>query len=319
MRKLLFGLIVLTSVCVAQSVPCGANLDTSYHNAKPGDVLQLGACAYPAVTFTFDSTKTSTNRVVFQMQAGTTIADFNIKGAKHVSFTGPGTIFADIFATPQNGPSGGQLADDWLFDGVTIKGGGIFLRNATNFTFKNGQSGETHDARSQTIGAYAGLPPSKNILISNWRFHDMDRSANPTGHMECLFIQESDNVTVENSLFERCSIMDIFISPVSGGAAATNLTLKGNTFRTPSPERGGGAVLVNPAPTNATSNFTAQANIWDDRFLLENETSMTVTNYVWCTDNTGDAPDLLNPTSGFQIKACAPRPEPPTNLTATPR
>ena len=53
--------------------------------------------------------------------------------------------------------------------------GGIFLRGCQNCTFRNGSSGNRHDAYSQTIGAYSATDKSRNILIDNWLFHDMDR------------------------------------------------------------------------------------------------------------------------------------------------
>jgi hypothetical protein len=77
--------------------------------------------------------------------------------------------------------------------------------------------------------------------------------------MECLFIQESDGVTVQNSTFTNCSIMDVFISPIVSTQAPTNLTLRGNRFEQPTPEEGAGAVVVNPSPEarRAASSRTA--------------------------------------------------------------
>jgi hypothetical protein len=132
----------------------------------------------------------------------------------------------------------------------------------------------------------------------------MDRSQAPGGHMECLFVQESDRVTIQNSTFTNCSIMDVFVSPIVSTNAPTNLMLKGNRFERPTPERGAGAVVVNPEPANSTSGFLAQGNNWVDRFYLENTSSMTVTNYTWCSDNSGSSPITQSSTGGFRITSC---------------
>lgn len=277
-------------------MPCGANIASYAASAASGSTLSLGACSYPNQNFT------STTPVTIQGQgAATTVGDLDAHGAQNIAFKN--FTATDMFWVPQNGSSGGRLASNLSTDGVNFTAGGIFLRGCQNCTFKNGASGNRHDAYSQTIGAYSAADKSRNILIDHWNFHDMDRSANPSGHMECLFIQESDGVTVSNSTFSRCSIMDVFISPIVSSQAPTNVTLRGNTFNTPSPERGGGAVLVNPDPGNSTSGFCAQGNTWNDRFLLEND-SATVTNYHWASDNTGAAPALLAATSGLTFGGC---------------
>lgn len=279
------------------AVPCGANINSAIALAAPGAVLQLGSCSYPNQNFT-----TTIPVTVQGNGSATTVGDIDAHGAQNIALKNFDA--RDSFWVPQNGSSGGRLTSNMSTDGVNFTAGGIFLRGCQGCSFRNGASGNTHDASSQTIGTYSGLAPSRNILIDNWNFHDMDRSANPGGHMECLFIQESDGVTVSNSIFQRCSIMDIFVSPIVGTVVPTNITIKGNTFRTPTPERGGGAFLINPDPGSTISNFTFQGNQWDDRMLIENDGSATVSNVVWCNDNTGSAPALLEPSSGFVIKGC---------------
>jgi hypothetical protein len=260
-------------------------------------VFQLGACSYPNQNFT------STSTVTVQGQgASTVVGDLDAHGAQNLTFRNFNA--RDMFWVPQNGSSGGRLTSNMVVDNVDFTAGGIFLRGCQNCTFRNGASGNRHDAYSQTIGAYSATDKSRSILIDNWLFHDMDRSANPSGHMECLFIQESDGVTVQNSTFTNCSIMDVFISPIVSTQAPTNLTLRGNRFERPSPERGAGAVVVNPSPASSTSGFVAQGNNWIDRFYLENTSSMTVTNYTWCNDNSGSGPITQSSTGGFRIMSC---------------
>jgi hypothetical protein len=267
-------------------------------------VLQLGSCSYPNVSFSYDATKTSAADVIIRGNGRglTMLGDVNMRGAKHLTLRD--LSLRDSFLTPQNGSSGGQRTEDVTFDNVDMYAGGIFTRSCKDCTFRNGASGNRHDAYSQTIGTYAGLPPSENITIDSWRFHDMDRSQAPGGHMECLFVQESNGVLIRNSLFERCSIMDVFFSPVVSNNVPTNITMVGNTFRRPSPERGGGAVLVNPDPGSSIVNYTFDANTWDDRLLIENDGNATLTNVVWCRNNTGTAPATMQQSSGRIVKDC---------------
>ena len=278
-------------------MPCGANINSVAAIASPGSTLSLGACTYPDQNFTV------TTQLTIQGQgSGTTVGDLDAHGAQNLTFRNFNA--RDMFWVPQNGSSGGRLTSNMVVDNVDFTAGGIFLRGCQNCTFRNGASGNRHDAYSQTIGAYSATDKSRSILIDNWLFHDMDRSANPSGHMECLFIQESDGVTVQNSTFTNCSIMDVFISPIVSTQAPTNLTLRGNRFEQPTPEEGAGAVVVNPSPGSSTSGFLAHGNTWLDRFYLENTSSMTVTNYTWCNDNSGSGPITQSSTGGFRIMSC---------------
>jgi hypothetical protein len=207
-------------------VPCGANINTYTTSAKAGTTFLLGACSYPSQNFT------STVPVTIQGQAGTTIGDLNAHGAQNITFLDFSTT--GTFIVPLDGSSGGRLPTNLTFQRVTMTAGGIFLRGCQTCAFRDGSSGNTHDAYSQTIGTYEGLAPSSNILIDNWRFHDMDRSQNPTGHMECLFIQESQNVVVRNATFARCEIFDVYLNHIVGGRVG-NVTFDGVQFGATTP------------------------------------------------------------------------------------
>ena len=281
------------------AIPCGGNISAAVSAGAPGTVYQLGSCSYP------NQNLTSTVPATVQGNgSATVVGDLDAHGAQNLTLQDFSA--RDMFWVPQNGSSGGRLTGNMVVENVDFTNGGIFLRGCQTCSFRNGSSGNTHDASSQTIGAYSAADKSRNITIDNWLFHDMDRSQDPSGHMECLFIQESDNVTVSNSTFIRCSIMDIFISPIISTQAPSNVTLRNNVFNTPSPERGGGAVLVNPTPASLTDGFCAQGNNWIDRFLLENFSGITVTDYRWAVDNTGAPPAFLNgnPPGGFVFGDC---------------
>jgi hypothetical protein len=209
------------------AVPCGANINAYSTVATPGTVLSLGSCSYPSQNFT------STVPVTVEGQgSATTVGDINAHGAQNITFKDFNST--EMFLVPQNGSSGGRLTSNITFNGVNFTAGGIFVRACQNCSFLNGSGGNRHDAYSQTVGTYSGLAPSHNIVIDHWVFHDMDRSQNPSGHMECLFIQESDGVTVSNSSFDRCEIMDLYGHVIVGGTIGT-VTLEHNHFGVTTP------------------------------------------------------------------------------------
>jgi hypothetical protein len=203
-------------------VPCGANINSYTSSAASGSTLTLGACSYPNQNFT------STTPVTVQGQGALTmVGDMDAHGAQNITFRNFNAT--DLFWVPQNGSGGGRLSSNLTTDGVNFTAGGIFLRGCQNCTFRNGGSGNRHDSYSQTIGAYSSADPSRNITIQNWLFHDMDRQANPAGHVECLFIQESVGVLLDNVHFTRCEVFDLYISDLYGGPIS-GITVRNSRF-----------------------------------------------------------------------------------------
>lgn len=305
------------------TLPCGSSLPQAYASAPAeGVIYQLGACAYTGGTFAYKPSQAGT--VEYEGIAGTTVGGITVRGAKHVTVRN--LKMGGVFATPQNGSSSppGSLAEDWTFDGVNMDGGVFFLRSAVDFEFLNGQSGNTHNAVPNTIGNYDG-PPSQNILIRNWRIHDMDRSACSGCHMEGLFIQEAVGVQVIDSVFERVSIMDIFVHRIGTGTGTVNgkigdprdLVFRGNRFDAPN-DGGGGAVVVRVDGNEWTDNVRFDGNQWGSRMWLERESGAAVSNFVWCSNNTGAAP-AFDSTAGVTVNAyCGEQPPPTTTTTEEP-
>jgi hypothetical protein len=186
-------------------------------------VFQLGACSYPDQNFT------STSTVTVQGQgASTVVGDLDAHGAQNITFKNFNA--RDMFWVPLNGSSGGRLTSNMRTDGVNFTAGGIFLRGCQNCSFLNGSSGNRHDAYSQTIGTYSGVAVSRDILIQDWLMHDIDRRANTSGHTECLYIQESANVTLRRVHFARCEVFDLNIQDDVLGGPITGLSVQDSVF-----------------------------------------------------------------------------------------
>ena len=205
------------------AIPCGANISAAVSAGAPGTVYQLGSCSYP------DQNLTSTVPATVQGNgSATTVGDIDAHGAQNLTLKNFNST--DMFWVPQNGSSGGRLTSNMTTDGVNFTAGGIFIRGCQNCTFRNGSSGNRHDAYSQTIGTYSGLPVSTNILIEDWLMHDIDRRANTAGHVECLYIQESANVTLRRVHFARCEVFDLDIQDDVLGGPISGLSVQDSVF-----------------------------------------------------------------------------------------
>jgi hypothetical protein len=147
-------------------------------------------------------------------------------GSKAVTFKGgPGVNVTELWVGASN----------LTFDGINVDAGkvrkrtGLQMRGSGNI-FRNAEVGNVADEKNILAGA--------NQTIDNVRFHDVVMT--PTGeaeglHMECLYVIDAPNVTIRNSRFENCAVMDVFFTrgtwynaPEWGG-----FTVTGNYFDTP--------------------------------------------------------------------------------------
>jgi hypothetical protein len=128
------------------------------------------------------------------------------------------------------------------FDGINVDAN--FVRKQTGLQL----SGNRNVFKNATVG---NIADEKNIVngdghtIDNVRFHDTILTSTGQSedvHMECLYSQAS-NITIKNSRFENCAIMDLFLTrgtwwgqPEYGG-----WTLVNNHFGVPRRANGTGA------------------------------------------------------------------------------
>lgn len=236
-----------------QSEPC-KSFDRAYHVATSGQVVEIAGGSYPAQTITHDASKTALDDVVFRPAVGAvvTTGELQPRGARHLTFEG----FAaeDYFVVPSGGSSGGARAEDITFRNMSAKF--FFIRAGKDISLLGGSLGGTDFAVSNTIGSYPGLPVSENVVVDGVHFHDMTRATNPSGHMECLFIQESRGTTVRNSVFERCEVFDLRIDEILGGSVVGTV-IEGNTFHKTAPT-GYYALDLDEGDVNLTRNVFHQ-------------------------------------------------------------
>ena len=88
-------------------------------------------------------------------------------------------------------------------------------------TFKNAEVGNIADEKNLVSG--------DGHVIDNVRFHDvvMTSTGEAEGiHMECLYSQAS-NITIKNSRFENCAVMDLFFTRGTSGRRRSRSTAAG--------------------------------------------------------------------------------------------
>jgi hypothetical protein len=182
------------------AVPC-ASLEHAYAVAGSGDVVSVAAGVYGEQHIP--------------------------NGTKSVTFRGgPGVILRQMSSDASN----------VTYDGINVDAAG---RKTTNSAF--GVSGDNTTVRNAHIGNLtdekAMLATGANITIDNVLFHDAVLT--PAGqdqdvHMECLYAIGVPNMTIRNSTFRDCAIMDILFTYGSWWSpqppAYGNVTLENNVF-----------------------------------------------------------------------------------------
>lgn len=209
-------------------------LQRAYLRASPGDTVEMAGGSYGSGSLSYDPAKIGAGaRVVFRPALGAAVSfgGITVSGAQHFEIhdiSAPGWIFC----TARDKDGGGPRFSDALFENVTCNI--FFVRTALDVTYRGGQIGPSHDSSSPTIGSYPGLPPSENVVIDGTHFYDVDRRDAPGGHLEGLFVQESDGTQVLNCHFEQCEVMDLYVNAIFGGRV-TNMLVQNTRFEATSP------------------------------------------------------------------------------------
>jgi hypothetical protein len=157
-----------------QAAPC-QTLARGYAVAAASEVVEVAAGSYPK-----QSVPTGSKAVTFKGKPGNTLYQL-ANEADNVTFDG---INVDAQAT--------RPPDDWSFasDG------------AANVTFKNGSIGNIEDGKGSLVSG-------PNFMFDNVYFHDVVLRTSGV-HLECIFAIGVEGMTVRNSHFHNCAIMDLF-------------------------------------------------------------------------------------------------------------
>jgi hypothetical protein len=212
--------------CTA-SAPC-RSFDRAYHLAQPGQVVELAAGDYGGQSLSYDPTKVNAGKyVVFRPAPGAsaTVSDelsIRTAASQPVSWVEFDHIaFGDYYVA---------YARHLIFRGDTTAY--FFLRSVSDVRILGGQVGPNGgSAIPATIGNYSGTAPSANVTIDGVTFTGLTRSRQGQ-HIECLFVQESDHLTVRDSRFSNCDVMSIYLSAITGGQIS-NALIENNFIAAP--------------------------------------------------------------------------------------
>ena len=162
-----------------------------------------------------------------------------------------------------------------------------------------GSIGGTCDAQAATVGAaYQSSVSSSHILIHGVRFHDITRRCNPTGHAQCLFVQEVVGITIEGSTFTHCDVFDIYIHRIGIPGNARHVILRHNTLARAT-DGGFYSLMVRADAGESIADYVIRANRLDQGAVIENEPGSTVSNVRICQNTGPGKVKAIHPTAGI--------------------
>jgi hypothetical protein len=178
------------------ATPC-ASLGYAYAQSGSGDVVTVAPGLYPEQN----------------VPSGTKAVTFN---------GGPGVVVRQLISEASN----------VTFDGIEVDAGGVKTTWAAlelhgdNQTFRNAAVGNVVDEKG-------ALVMGSNHTIDNVLFHDAVLRTDGV-HMECMYAIGVPGLTVRNSTFRDCAVMDLFLTYGSWWSpqppAYGNVTIENNVF-----------------------------------------------------------------------------------------
>jgi hypothetical protein len=285
---------VFVSPSGSDSAPCTASspclsFDHAYHLAHPGQVVQVAAGTYASQTLDPPGKPAGSVPVVFRPEPGASVSvgEIRTNGINAARFTGM-TIDDYYVATG---------SDNITFWADTTHE--FFIRSSSHISVIGGSVGDVCDATSATVGAaYQSSTPSSHILINAVRFHDMTRACDPSGHPECLFIQEVAGITIENSSFARCDVFDVYFHRIGIPGNASDVVIRGNVFAAAT---GGGfySMLFRADAGEKLSNYLISHNQFQQNLVIEDAAGSSVTNFRFCQNTGTGLLRVTNPVPGI--------------------
>jgi hypothetical protein len=232
------------------ALPC-RTFNRGYRAAQPGQVIEVAAGTYPDQDVLVDPAKTAAGDVIFRPALGAKVlvGDFEIF-AKHLELR-------DL-TTSELGTHG--TTEDFTARNLTIRGG-IYVRSSRNVSVIGGSVGPGVDVHPTITSEWLDKTPPRDILITGVLFHDWTRSSDAV-HTECLQIGGGDRVTVRNSRFRNCNVMDLHITHYGDAPLTKNVTIENNVFHDATD---GGFFAIQ---SNAFANLLIRNNSLEQEFVI---------------------------------------------------
>lgn len=234
----------------SQSSPC-LTWNRGYQVANPGEIVSVAAGVYGEQFLAQDASHTSSDDVVFEVEAGTTVARLwfgddspAIKPASHVTINAPGLTLNNSFQFRY--VSGVRAQDITIAGDVRMgSGSGLYIRGAKDISISGLEIGPiccSADGGQMTVGASGG-PNNENITLDRLHVHDIVRvcadwpsghgpcpdSDDPSAHIDGFQWGSGQGVTITNSRFYNIATQELFFNCLLGGRFS-DITLVNNMF-----------------------------------------------------------------------------------------
>ncbi|HEY1355695.1 MAG TPA: choice-of-anchor Q domain-containing protein [Solirubrobacterales bacterium] len=189
----------------------------------------MAAGTYSDTSLPLDSSKTSTNDVVFRPATGAsvTISPQLHVFARHLELRGlrfSSKLWIEASAADVTIRNGTLKNFDLYSDGA---------QSSQDISFIGGSVGPSanENSRIASNGTSTSASP-RNVLIEGVDFHDFTVTPGSGAHVECLQVWAVDGLTIRDSTFRNCEVFDIFLQKLPEGNAATpsNILIENNFF-----------------------------------------------------------------------------------------
>lgn len=229
-----------------KKAPC-LTFAAAYATAKPGEIVEIAGGTYPGQTIQASLSKPSGPAVVFRpaLTATVTLTEELRVEATYVDFRR--MSMPDWYA--------GSTAHHVTFR--DIDAGMFYITGANNVSVYGGDYGPQSGLESQIKACGDCTSPPKNILIDGAYFHDYQRP--DERHVECLHVLSADTLTVRNSRFQRCAVIDLGVFHYGPAGPTTHVVIENNFFDRPT---AGGfyAVDIDPQDDQPLVDFLVRNN-----------------------------------------------------------
>jgi hypothetical protein len=228
-----------TPVTYNDATAC-SSFDTAYSAASYGDLVYVKAGNYPDQTVTNKSNKTATtDQADVTIKAATsetvTISDLQIgvwdanNGPNNLTLSG----FADNDQTT-SGDCSWEIAQGTKYlTYENLDSCNWYARGTDHVTIKGGDWGPCKIGVGPSCGNNKfdslGSESNTNSTVDGAFIHDF--RARPGDQFECMFLRGTDGITIQNTKFENCAFMDLFIQ--EGGQPNKNIVIQNNWFDQP--------------------------------------------------------------------------------------
>lgn len=226
--------------------PC-LTFAAAYATAKPGDIVEVAGGTYAGQKIEASLSKTSGPAVVFRPAANATVT---LSEELRVEAT-----YADFRRMVMPDWYAGPTAHHLTFR--DIDAGMFYITGANNISVYGGDYGPQSGLESQIKACADCTSPPKNLLVDGAYFHDYARP--DERHVECLHVLSADTLTIRNSRFQRCAVMNLGVFHYGPAGPTTHVVIENNFFDRPT---AGGfyAVDIDPQDDMPLVDFLVRNN-----------------------------------------------------------